>query len=253
MEQEQGIGRLSDYISGIEAGIQKKEVYYADISTEFSAQQNIISAPQTRKENNTLFENLQQLLLNFEAARQRGGARPQTEQAQKAAPQAQPLHGVQFPAGRNREEHEVPSASQSASSMQAGISKRLSPIETDMARIEEEIKKIAAAEIKNISEIKVRPKPGANSKSILVTLSLQDQVSELEKIIAGLNSGSFNEAQIRIVTQELNALYKAVQSQPAHGGIGQELAGLRNSRLDAAMRALEDAETHKPQILNNVK
>ncbi len=248
MEEEQDISKLSDYISGIEAGIQKKDVYYVDISSvSSSSQHSIIDIPETREKNNALFESLQQLILDFEAVKQQHGSSAKVQQQQ---------HGMQ-PAGANQKEPAVSrqmftsnqqplqeSVQLSSPAKQQGILKGLSSAEAEIAKINNEIKKITASEIKNISEIKIA-KPSAKSNSVLVTLSIQDQISELEKIIIGLNSGSFNKEQIRIVTQELNALSKALQTQPAQGGIGQELADLRNSRLDAAMRALEDVKAHK--------
>ncbi len=247
MEEEQDISKLSDYISGIEAYIQKKDVYYVDISSvSNSSQHSIIDIPETREKNNALFESLQQQILDFEAVKQHGSS----------AKVQQQQHSMQ-PAGANQKEPAVSrqmftsnqqplqeSVQPSSPAKQQGILKGLSSVEAEIAKINNEIKKITASEIKNISEIKIA-KPSAKSNNVLVTLSIQDQISELEKIIIGLNSGSFNKEQIHIVTQELNALSKAVQSQPAQGGIGQELADLRNSRLDAAMRALEDAKSHK--------
>ncbi len=246
MEEEQDISKLSDYISGLEASIQKKDVYYVDISSVFkSLQHTIIEIPETREENNALFESLQQYLFDIEAAKQHGGS-AKIQQLQQGmqpiagASQNEPVVSRQpFPSDSHPLQE---SALVSSSAKQQGILKGLSSLETEIAKIDKEIKKITASEIKNFSEIKTSLKPGAKGSSILVTLSLQDQISELEKIIIGLNSGSFNKEQIRIVTQELNALNKAVQSQTAQIGIGQELTGLRNSRLEAAMHALEDAK-----------
>jgi hypothetical protein len=74
---------------------------------------------------------------------------------------------------------------------------------------------------------------------VLPTLSLIDQVSELDKIIDNVKNGRFDKYQMEIVREEVEGLSKEVSSQPQQAATGapldQDMLKLRRSRLSEAL------------------
>jgi hypothetical protein len=72
---------------------------------------------------------------------------------------------------------------------------------------------------------------------ILPTLSLSDQISELDKIIDNLRASNFNSEQMSIVRAEVTGLSKVVSSQEssAAGGLESDLQNLRKIRVAQAL------------------
>ncbi len=86
-----------------------------------------------------------------------------------------------------------------------------------------------------VEEAIVRKAPG----SVLVTLSLQDQISELEKISIGLDEGAFDRNRMQIIEKEIRSL-KALASAGRKQKEGQgDLVELRDRRLAEVMLKLK--------------
>ncbi|MDE1865404.1 MAG: hypothetical protein KGH94_02060 [Candidatus Micrarchaeota archaeon] len=92
------------------------------------------------------------------------------------------------------------------------------------------------------------PQPQAyepTSKLVLPTLSLADQVEELDKIISNIKRSRFNSMQMEIVKQEVVGLAKLLASQPQQGapigGLDKDLADLRRIRLSEALSLIGGA------------
>ncbi|MHB1830065.1 MAG: hypothetical protein ACYCO0_01600 [Candidatus Micrarchaeaceae archaeon] len=71
---------------------------------------------------------------------------------------------------------------------------------------------------------------------VMVTLSLQDQIGELEKISAGIDSGAFTEEQMAIIKTEVKGLMKAKGA--AHDAFQANLLGIRDGRLKEVSKKL---------------
>ncbi|MDE1824062.1 MAG: hypothetical protein KGI00_04465 [Candidatus Micrarchaeota archaeon] len=87
---------------------------------------------------------------------------------------------------------------------------------------------------KNVSEIKAEPQP--KHKNILAHLSLQDQISELEKISMGLGSNSFSKDELQIIRDELDGLSKASGKEVPADEFHRNLTDIRNKRLIEVMQ-----------------
>ena len=71
---------------------------------------------------------------------------------------------------------------------------------------------------------------------VMVTLSLQDQISELEKISAGIDGNAFTGEQMAIIKAEVRGLMKA--GSAAHDAFQANLLGIRDSRLKEVSKKL---------------
>lgn len=71
------------------------------------------------------------------------------------------------------------------------------------------------------------------AKLVMPTLSLQDQLSDLEKIKEGLGEGVFNKEQLKIIAQEVKGLSSlaAREDQSKLSDDQRELALMRNQRV----------------------
>ena len=82
------------------------------------------------------------------------------------------------------------------------------------------------------------PKPPAK-KLVLPSLSLTDQVVELDKIIENINKGRFDKSQMEIVKEEVKGLADLLSSQPQSSAslseFDQDLQVLRKARLSAVL------------------
>ena len=111
--------------------------------------------------------------------------------------------------------------------------------ENRIKAIEKELGKILHHKAQNVPEIKeAAPRQQDFKRMVLVRLSLQDQISELEKIIKGLDSNAFTPQQLAIVKEELIALYSFANKEREKKADNQDLINMRNSRLKIAMSLL---------------
>jgi hypothetical protein len=81
-----------------------------------------------------------------------------------------------------------------------------------------------------------------SSKLVLPTLSLTDQVAELDKIIKNLKASSFDGDQMAIVKEEVVGLSKMAQQKsvaPAEG-LDKDLMELRRTRISEALSLMGD-------------
>jgi hypothetical protein len=81
------------------------------------------------------------------------------------------------------------------------------------------------------------------SEDVLPKLSVADQISELERIIEGLNEHVFNSEQLEIIKEEVLGLKRAVQKGEQEKETGDPerflaLCILRDSRLDMVLDLL---------------
>lgn len=85
----------------------------------------------------------------------------------------------------------------------------------------------------------VEARAPAEGGLVLPTLSLIDQVSELDKIIDNVKNGRFDNYQMEIVREEVEGLSKAVSALPKESEpsnpIEQDMLKLRRSRLSEAL------------------
>ncbi|MGC8478739.1 MAG: hypothetical protein ACP5NE_02330 [Candidatus Micrarchaeia archaeon] len=122
-----------------------------------------------------------------------------------------------------------------------------------IAREEEEVKK-DLAEIKDkisgiVPKVKEIKKPRAKSSDlVLPTLSLTDQIAELERVIEGIKEGIFDEEHLEIVKLEVFGLHdiveKAERKKKRAEANGSEIEGslveVRNQRLEEAIALLQN-------------
>ena len=108
-----------------------------------------------------------------------------------------------------------------------GLEKEMNQIKAELPRISKAIKRMTARKV--------------DTKGlVLPNLPLADQVSELERIIEGLNENIFNTEQMSIISDELTGLQQVSQSTNAKGeDISKSLLQLRDNRLDAAVRLIQ--------------
>jgi len=71
------------------------------------------------------------------------------------------------------------------------------------------------------------------SKLIMPKLSLQDQVSDLEKVQEGITEGSFGKEQVNIITKEIKALDRIASREDISklSDDQKELAAMRNQKV----------------------
>ncbi|MEM0086917.1 MAG: hypothetical protein QW774_00655 [Candidatus Micrarchaeaceae archaeon] len=108
---------------------------------------------------------------------------------------------------------------------------------TETKEVSEEIKKLVSkasiefeeSVLKEIEKVKV-------GKLVLPTLSLQDQLSELEKINEGLDENVFNGEQLKIIRQEIFGLAETLRYEKSKSldAFQASLAAMRAKRLEEA-------------------
>ncbi len=74
---------------------------------------------------------------------------------------------------------------------------------------------------------------------VLVTLSIEDQIDELEKISVGLDENSFNKEQFEVIHEEVSELYKFVKAKKATQITGD--AAIRNQRLEEVLTKIDSS------------
>ena len=86
-------------------------------------------------------------------------------------------------------------------------------------------------------EVKKKVETSAEAGLIMPTLSLQDQISELEKISVGLDSSSFSPEELKIIRMEVVGLVKRKKPAPSDD-FQKNLASMRDVRLKDVSRKL---------------
>ncbi len=77
------------------------------------------------------------------------------------------------------------------------------------------------------------------SDAILPTLSVQDQISDLEKMIRGIDAKEFDRSQLEIIANEVHQLEKEVKENSVRAGAqDNDMVSLRNQRLASVINAL---------------
>jgi hypothetical protein len=156
------------------------------------------------------------------------------------------------------EPFKFPTISQSMGNLkpEPAVEPKVAPIQVEQPRptpirmpvVEEPSKSLvesASAELTKIvkeSEIKVQPQPQqvyakpANNL-ILPTLSIPDQVSELDKIIQNLKESNFTSQQLDIVNEEVRGLAAMIKAQPdaEATGLDRDMMELRRVRVAEAV------------------
>lgn len=112
----------------------------------------------------------------------------------------------------------------------------------------EEVTK-AAKEIKNVigslgkefeKGIKKETQKIKGEKLILPTLSLQDQISELEKISEGIDEDVFTEEQMKIIKEEVNGLRDKIMLEKSTpiDEFQRSLIALRNQKVEEVFKKI---------------
>lgn len=155
-----------------------------------------------------------------------GGMRVEAPRPQQAIPSAVPAPGggriAQMPAAASKEETEAYNAA--------------SEIKEMVSSIDKEAKK----------EIVVESAKIGKSTLILPGLSLQDQISDLEKISEGLDEKVFNGEQQGIILDEITGLGEKLKygKKETLDPFQMSLTGLRDQRLDDVKRKMK---SYKPK------
>ncbi len=124
------------------------------------------------------------------------------------------------------------------------IAKEEEEVKKDFVEIKERLSTI----VPKVKEIK-RPK-AKSSDLVLPTLSLTDQISELERVIEGVKENIFDKEHLEIVKLEVFGLHDIVEkaererkkkkAQAEAGTIEESLVAVRNQRLDDAIALLQN-------------
>ncbi len=104
-------------------------------------------------------------------------------------------------------------------------------------KVEQEFTGLFSAAKKEIDSAVGRVKIMVHGKFVLESLSIQDQTAELERISVGLDEHAFNEGNLRIVRQEVQALTLSLKGSHATTE-NSELVEIRNRRLAEVQQKL---------------
>ena len=96
------------------------------------------------------------------------------------------------------------------------------------------IEKLAGRDIERISS-------RFRKRGVLANLSLNDQISELEKISEGIDSGVFTKEQLDTIRDEVNKLYAASKGGAENDAAKGPLISLRDRRLNDVRGKLREA------------
>ncbi|MFP3278036.1 MAG: hypothetical protein RXO43_02370 [Candidatus Micrarchaeota archaeon] len=142
-------------------------------------------------------------------------------------------------------------AIQSLVGVEAKEEKIKEPIEKEVTAPQEGIAvEKAASEIKNVigsigkefeKNIKRETERIKGEKLVLPTLSLQDQISELEKISEGLDEQVFSDEQLKIIKDEVYGLRDKVKSEKISiaDEFQKSLIDLRNQKINEVIKKLK--------------
>lgn len=140
-------------------------------------------------------------------------------------------------AQRMPEQNEVPrQPSQAMVNVEAQIKKLPSGAQKARKEIEQAANELGAMISSAEKKFSSSVKKSDNQKLIMVHLSLQDQISELEKISMGLDSNSFNPGQIAIIKAEVGGVM-ANRGRPADD-FQKSLMAVRDARLAEVSKKL---------------
>ncbi len=103
-------------------------------------------------------------------------------------------------------------------------------LEAAISNATKELKERVGERMKQVQQ------PAESAGLVMVTLSLQDQIGELEKISAGIDSGAFTTEQMEIIKIEIRGLMKARGSAP--DAFQANLLKIRDDRLREVSKKL---------------
>lgn len=117
----------------------------------------------------------------------------------------------------------------------SGFQELVKDAEKELGTAVSNIGKDVITEIKDIGMPSVR-----KNKLILVYLSTEDQISELEKISLGLDQNVFSKEQLETIKEEITGLKNYVNSMNKKGFENSGDSEIRNSRLDEVIKKLDN-------------
>ncbi len=119
------------------------------------------------------------------------------------------------------------------------FSEELESAERELDSAVKKAEKVIEGFTEEIEEAIVKRAPG----SVLVSLSLQDQIAELERISLGLDENVFNRDRLRIIEKETKSLRTFSMARNTHEN-KSDLEVLRNKRLQEVMDKLKLMQHH---------
>ncbi len=250
---ENNLNTLSTYLTNIEQHITKQEVYYVDISPIFSEQITIIKT-YNKLDNFKKFTELVEIIEKIDEQK----LTSKTPNVQSSINQTKNLNSPQISNTNKTVSKQFNSQINHQNNIQINQSNLIIkqklypiPINSEIESIEQELEKSLGKEsqqflqtqtnttIKNEIINKKKQNIKTNN-SVLIKLSIQDQISEMEKIIKGLNLNYFNKQQIEIIKKEADSLkfYINKQEKSNNTNFNLNLVNLRKARLNLVLSLL---------------
>ncbi|MCL4383096.1 MAG: hypothetical protein M1168_00900 [Candidatus Marsarchaeota archaeon] len=235
---ENNFEELVNYLTDIEKQVNKQEVYSLDISKLFEEHNEIVHEINNKQENAKIFAELAGKIEKIENAKineQKSKAFSQRITIQTNVPVVDQNQNLNIMQNENlhpqQNTNPIPAKSKPENEML--IKDELNKIIS--SKIIKEIEQAESVAKNQIMKHYLNKKLKAKNL-VMVNLSIQDQISELEKIILGLDSNSFNEDQIKVIKKEMNGLYNYINKQGAknpapNANLNQDLIDLRKARL----------------------
>lgn len=153
----------------------------------------------------------------------------------EAAPEVQPQPKPEQPVVPKRElVKEKEGAAEKLRSMVGGAGKEFGESTEKIEEKKEEAKK---------GEKKEKRAKAGGENLVMLQLSPQDQLADLEKIEEGIGEGIFNDEQLKIIKQEV----KALSSRTSH----QEIKGMSNEQREVLMLVNQRVKEIKAEL--NIK
>ncbi len=224
----------------IQSGIELKFVPYGDVlkSLGFVKQERIEEIKEQRKEVAEKPRQPQQPTAKPQASQ------PMPQPQVRPQPQPQPQPQVQMqpnPQLRPQPQPQLQSQPQAQPQQQpehaAEMPKQMKPVkprrhvfEKELNNAASRLEKIASVSKSVEKKIQERQEQKRLKGLILPTLSLSDQISDLEKINEGLKEGVFNAEQLKIIKLETSGLARLI-AEGKQPNVPTDLAELRNKLL----------------------
>lgn len=246
-EQENDYQKLVRLIEDIEATSTKTNSSFIDLSGTMEQMQ----AAKSRS-----YKEMLEMIESVEG----GGRRirdqpsqmmPPQQQTQVQTPKPVKLQKQQKP--QREQPHIITSGVAQAQFTQTNVVTPQIPTAVDAAKKRESVANELSQMAKRLAsmtpDIQEFTRKKINTKDlVLPTLSIADQISELERIIEGLNERVFDAEHIKVVSQEVYGLRQVVAGQkkkmkPREGtqSLEQSLWELRDQRLNEASSLLEQS------------
>jgi len=219
------LNELSTYLTNIEQQITKQEVYYVDISKIFSKQITIIKT-YNRLDNFKKFTELVELIEKIDEQKltsKTSNVQSSINQTKNSNINSLQISDINKNVSKQINHQINPQNNIHVNQSNLIIKQKLYPIpiNTEIEAIEQELEKALGKKSQQLlqtqtnttikNEIINSEKQNIKTNdSVLIKLSIQDQISEMEKIIKGLNLNYFNKQQIEIIKNH-NNFYKHKQ------------------------------------------